>query len=225
MRSAAEGRDQNGGNVMFKLGLLTSTAMTAVALLLSGTPNEALAQTGMHVANRDANARFLCAYGGFRVAFGFSQQSGYFKSDSERVAVPVIGHGKTVSGITVMEYRNSRFGGAQFHAGIYSENAQGLPGKLIVGGTGKADRHCRPVTISITPTTLKANMKYWVEEKANHACCSGGHFTSLSWAANPNTKHKAYVMTHSFSSSSGIIYSSSTSPWTKQASGAWLRLK
>jgi hypothetical protein len=213
------GRTENGGSIMFRIGLLTSTAMTAVALLLSGAPHEAQAQTAMHVADRDANARFLCTYGEFGVSFQFSGQSSYLHSTWERVAVPVTGHGQTVSRIIVMEAQDSRTRTDAFLAGIYSNSPSGFPGKRIAGGKGRAGRRCGPVEISIPPTTLKPKTKYWIEEKAGHATS----YTSLYWATNPNTKRKAYVQTHKRTCSSSC--SSSTSPWTKQSQGPWFKLK
>jgi hypothetical protein len=62
---------------MFRMGLLTSTAMTAVALLLSGAPRGAHAQTDMHVASRDPNTRFLCTYGQFLVSASSSNLNYY----------------------------------------------------------------------------------------------------------------------------------------------------
>jgi hypothetical protein len=115
-------QDRKWGSIMFRIGLLTSTAMTAVALLLSGAPHEAQAQTAMHVADRDANARFLCTWGVWCVSFQFSGQSSYLHAIWERVAVPVTGHGQTVSRIIVMEAQDSRTANDAFLAGIYSNS-------------------------------------------------------------------------------------------------------
>jgi hypothetical protein len=209
---------------MFRMGLLTSTAMTAVALLLSGAPDEAYAQTRMDVAGRDANARFLCTYGQFRVSAFTSEGSGYFVSAWVRVAVPVTGHGQTVRRIRVIEAQGSALSNSAFSAGIYSNTPSGFPGLLIAGGKGQIGPTCGPVMISIPPTTLMPNTKYWIEETA-HARDSSSS-TVVNWEANPNTKHKAYVQDHRFFVSSGCSCSSSyTSPWTKQAKGPYFKLK
>lgn len=213
---------------MFRMGLLTSTAMTAVTLLLSGAPTGAYAQTDMHVADRDANARFLCTYGQFEVTFSSVNQSGSRRFDWEHVAVPITGHGQTVSRIIVMEGRNPRTPrDATFSAGIYSNNKKGFPGKLIANGTGSAGSSCGPVTINIPPTTLMARTKYWVEEKTKkHHNPSGAAYISFAWYTNPKTKHKAYVQTGAAECSIGVsCYKKTHSPWTEQTTGPWFRLK
>jgi hypothetical protein len=72
---------------MFKTGLLLSTAMTAVTLLMSGAPTGAYAQTDMHAASRDPNTRFLCTYGEFLVKglSGGLSSSYYSGSSGNRV--------------------------------------------------------------------------------------------------------------------------------------------
>lgn len=216
---------QTGGSTMFKMGLRTSTAMTAVALLLSGA-DAAQARTAMHVVNRDANARFLCTYGHFTVRFASNQQSGFFSSGWSDVAVPVVGHGQTVSSIKVMEAQSRFTNTSRFSAGIYSNSRFGRPGKLIAGGTGRAvgpSSSCGPVTVSITPTTLKPNTKYWIEETPEPSR-NGGSIIELYWYANPKAKHEAFVRTHSRTCSSGSC-SHHTSKWKKQSMGPWFKLR
>lgn len=206
-----------GEDIMFKLGLLTSTAMTAVTLLLSGAPAGALAQTNMHVASRDPNARFLCNYGQFLVS-DFSSHSGSFYSSGWRqVAVPVIGHGQTVTQILVLEQFSAS---ASASVGIYRASSGGFPGSLIAGNWFAGRSRCGRRTVSIRPTTLKANRKYWIEERAGHR---GLEHIRAYWEANPKAKQKAYVQTHWLFSS--VSRSSSTSPWTKQSMGPWFKLR
>src|SRR5215472_11955845 len=111
---------------MFRLGLLTSTAMTAVTLLLSGAPIGAYAQTDMHAASRDPNTRFLCTYGEFLVssasAWGWNEHDipRLNSTTWQHVAVPVTGHGQTVSRIRVVESPQYSGFSSPFSAGIYS---------------------------------------------------------------------------------------------------------
>ena len=215
---------------MFKMGLLTSSAMTAVTLLLSGSPTGAYAQTNMHVADRDANGRFLCTYGHFPVsAFYFDFSGSSFSSTWQHVAVPVIGHGQAVTRIRVIEAQAGGTSNSAFSAGIYSNTASGLPGNAIAVGKGKIGPSCGPVRVSIPRTTLKNNQKYWIEERTstpkNCSSTTCQSFAGLYWEADPNTKRRAYVQTHHFNSSAGGRYSSFTSPWKKRTTGPYLRLK
>lgn len=209
------------GSIMLRIGLLTSTAMTAVALLLSNTATRAYAQTNMHVADRDPNTRFLCTYGQFLVsAFSYGGGSSHF-SGWQYVAVPITGHGQTVSRIEVVEAQSAQTYHSGFKVGIYSNTARGFPGKLVAGGRGKIGRTCGPVNVSIPPTTLNSRTTYWVEERA-----AGGHSgpTTLYWEANPDTKRKAYVRYHRYRFVSGSS-SDYTSPWREQSTGPDVRLK
>jgi len=198
--------------------------MTAVALLLSGAPTGAFAQTDMHVADLDANARFLCTYGQFLVSYySLKQQSGYRDFGWEHVAVPFVGQGQTVSQIMVMEGQVGR-GRPGFSAGIYSSNKKGFPGTLIAGGTGSAPGTCGPVTINIPPTTLMANTKYWLEEKLEKPHSHRAAFSSLYWYADAGAKRgRAYVQ-NGRGECSGTC-SQSRSPWQGKAKGPWFRLK
>jgi hypothetical protein len=207
---------------MFKIGLLTSTAMTAVTLLLAGASTGAYAQTDMHVADRDSNARFLCTYGAFNVSHSREAVSGgsYYKKWTH-VAVPFTGQGQTVMTIIVKEWRPASGHDKIFSAGIYSSNSHGKPGNLIAGGIGKAPGQCGNVVIPIIPTTLSKNTTYWLEETADLR--ERGKYE---WAVDPRAKHKAYVQ-HHFSSSNWNSqgFHSSTTPWKKKSSGPWFRLK
>ena len=217
---------------MFKMGLLTTSAMTAIALLLCGAPTGAYAQTDMHVADRDANARFLCTYGTFLVSsnyFDDSNSSYYY--NWRRVAVRVTGHGQTVRRIKVVEAQSAGTSHSAFTVGIYSNTSSGLPGKAIAVGKGKIGSSCGPVRVSIPRTTLQSNQKYWIEERTSipKNCSQYSTFCSshagLYWEVDPNTKRKAYVQTHSRYISAGSSGTSSTSPWTKQTKGPYFRLK
>ena len=228
---------------MFRMGLLTSTAMTAVALLLSGAV--AQAQTDMHIASHDPNTRFLCTYGQFAVtkfSSNLNFYSGWFSS-WQRVAVRVTGHGQTVRSIRVIEAQASQTSNSAFTLGIYSNTASGFPGKAIAVGTGTAGPTCGPVNVSVLPTKLYKNTKYWIEERATTPRCSTPtgagsgadrrkfrptncvSSAAFSWEADPKTKRKAYVQSHRETGDSGTVSSSYTSPWAKQESGPYLKLK
>lgn len=239
---------------MFRTGLLISTAMTAVTLLLSGTPTGAYAQTDMHTASQDSNARFLCTYGQLKVLTNSSDGGFSYSSSSwSHVAVPVTGHGQTVRSIRVIEkvgYPSDSTSTHSFTVGIYSNSPRGLPGKPIAVGTGRSGLTCGPVTIPIAATSLKRNTKYWIEERAlrhrlrcpeplqadgehrrrrhGPGLCSNSHSgpAIVDWFADPKTKRKAYVQNHRFSwynsTNSSVSY---TSPWKRQTTGPYLRLK
>ena len=207
---------------MFRSRLLATTAFVVV-----GSMSFLVAQSGAVARpvtlgpNRDRNAAFLCTYGAFDVSYFREGRSGgsSFYLTWTHVAVPLKGRGQTVSRIIVKEadYARKR---AQFSAGIYGSSAHGKPGNLIAGGTGQAvPGKCSDVTIPITPTKLSEKTNYWLEETVQHNY-------KYSWAVDPATKHKAYLQKH-FSSSywnSGGFHSSTT-PWTKQNSGPWFRLR
>ena len=217
---------------MFRMGLLTSSAMTAVTLLLSGAPTGAYAQTDMHVADRDTNARFLCTYGNFLVSsYYFDDSNSSYYYDWRHVAARVTGHGQIVRRIKVVEAQSAGTSHSAFSVGIYSNTASGLPGNAIAVGKGKIGPNCGPVNVSIPRTTLKSNQKYWIEERTSipKNCSQYSTFCSslagLYWEADPNSKRKAYVQTYRRYSCAGGLCSSSTSPWTKQTKGPFFRLK
>lgn len=214
---------------MFKIGLLTSTAITAVTLLLSGSLQSAYAQTDMHAASRDPNTRFLCTYGAFLVNFGWGGSSSYFDSAWRHVAVSVTGHGQTVSRIRVIEIPLYSGLTSSFSAGIYSNSPSGFPGKLIAGGTGLAGPSCGPVTIPIAPTRLKRHTTYWIEETIPARYHGTSSLASVYWVANPYAKRPAYVQTHRYTACSSHATSchssSTTSPWMKQTKGPYVKLR
>lgn len=206
---------------MFKIGLMTSTALTAITLVLSGAPAAAAeTRTGMQVADWDANARFLCDYGGVLV----SAWSNPVSLTWTHVAVPFTGHGQTVKSIEVKEKRGTSTVSSTFSAGIYSNSPSGFPGKLIAGGTGTISGRgtCARVKISIPRTTLKPKTKYWIEEQMSFKGSSSNFASNFSWEAGRYTKRKAYVQSHYFN---GHSQSSGTTPWTKQSQGAFFRLR
>lgn len=213
---------------MFRTGLLISTAMTAVTLLLSGAP--APAQRDMHVASRDPNTRFLCTFGQFGVsaASRYQPSRSHYGSAWEHVAVPVTGQGQTVRRIKVIEGQDISSFTQTFAAGIYSDTPSGLPGRPIAVGTGKAHSGCGPITIAIPQTKLKRRTTYWIEETIStmYSCLRGFNCSSsanVSWQADPNAKRKAYVQYRRLNWSA--IFSSYTSPWTKQSTGPYFKLK
>jgi hypothetical protein len=207
---------------MLRINLLLTTALLAVASLsISAAHSGTLARTpSAGVADRphlDANTKFMCQYGGYLVSAANSGISTYSASRWVHEALPITGQGKTVHDIIVKELSATGFG-LEFWAGIYSD-AGGVPGKLIAGGNGRARKHCRSVTISIAPTTLQSNTTYWIMEKM--ASRNG----RVNWAVDPKSKSYAYKQDHHFSSSNSIVLSSSTSPWTKNNSSVYVRLK
>ena len=217
---------------MFRMGLLTSSAMTAITLLLSGAPTGVYAQTDMYVGVRDANARFLCTYGSFLVSSYYADDSGSSYYYSRRhVAVSVTGHGQTVRRIKVLEAQSASTSHSAFTVGIYSNTASGLPGKAIAVRKGKIGPGCGPVNVSIPLTTLQRNQKYWIEERTSIPKNCSQHssfchsFAGLYWEADPNTKRRAYVQTYRLYYGPAGSSSSSTSPWTKQTKGPWFRLE
>jgi|GEM_PF-3641262 len=209
---------------MFKTGLLTSTVITAIALVLSGAPQEAYAQTDMHFAIQDANTRFLCTYGNFLVSASSGGSSSYVESHWQHVAVPFKGQGQTVRGIRVIEARGASTYSSAVTIGIYSSGPKGLPGNVIASGIGTTGKTCESVEVSIPPTKLESGTKYWIEETVRG---SWEMPTNLDWQANPQTKHRAYVQYHTqYVSSEGGHHSSNyTSPWEKQSMGPYFKLK
>jgi hypothetical protein len=138
------------------------------------------------------------------------------------VAVPITGHGQTVTRIRVIEGESyERY--VPFSTGIYSNTASGFPGKPIAVGSGNAGSNCGPVTISIAPTKLKRQTTYWIEETVRQVY---GYYYLFYWYADPETIRKAYVQYHTYGYSSGCSCSSNyTSPWTKQTKGPYIKLK
>jgi len=156
---------------------------------------------------------------------------------------PLEDAGKRFSNIRVVEGKGTaKF----FSAGIFSNSPSGFPGKAIASGYGRASTSCGAVTIQIAPTKLKRHTTYWVEEWVSASAVRAGSaadrrkfrpspYSSFSnsakvdWFANPTTKRAAYVQRYKkscFWSSSAHKYrcSSSTSPWTKQTTGPYLKL-
>lgn len=213
---------------MFRTGLLSSTAMTAVALLLFSAPTATYAETAMHAASRDPNTRFLCTYGQFSVSAEWSSESGYgFHSSWRHAAVPIVGHGQTVRQLRLIEAAGNS-SSYRIRAGIYKNGSSGYPGERIVSGSAiYSNSSCGPVNVLISPTKLKRNTRYWIEESVSGLY--NGSTTLMFWEANADTKRNAYVQTHRYTacSSQAITCSNSsyTSPWTKQTMGPYLKLK
>jgi len=217
---------------MFKMGLLTSSAMTAVTLLLSGAPTGAYAQTGMQVTGEDSNACFLRTYLNFLVSSYYADDSGSSYSYAwHHVAVGITGHGQTVSRIRVMEAQSTSASRSNFTVGIYSNTASGFPGNAIAVGKGKIGRSCGSVKVSIPRTKLKRNQKYWIEEQTSipKNCSQQSSFchslAGVYWQTDPKSRRKVYVQTYYHYIGPTGSNSSSTSPWTKQTQGPFFRLK
>ncbi|HEX4158059.1 MAG TPA: hypothetical protein VHY79_06260 [Rhizomicrobium sp.] len=203
---------------MFRCALLVTTAFVVVgSLSFAAAQSAAVAQPATAGPGRDRNNDFLCTYGQFDVSLSHSANSAHYQQAWTHVAVPITGRGQTVDGIVVKEGHSANTYGNKFLAGVYSNAASGMPGGLLSGGMGRAPKRCGTVTIPIAPIKLENNKTYWIEEMAT---LHGHHTDILYWAINPKTKHKAYVQ--HYSSSSGTQH---TSPWTKQSSGPWFRLK
>jgi hypothetical protein len=212
---------------MFKKGLLITTA-----LVLAASIYNASAQSPAHhgsrlrdaVAHRNVNDEFLCTYGALDVSiYGYSSSSGWGNGWTQ-VAVPINGHGETVTKIIVRESQ-SQFSDTTFFTGIYSNTASGLPGKLIAGNQATAISTCKPVEIRIAPTKLARKTRYWIKETV-----SGGYSASYFrhqyfWALNQNPKRKAYVQSHRKGDNSESGYYSSTTPWIPQSAGPYLKLR
>jgi hypothetical protein len=209
---------------MFKCELLATTAIVVVGSLSSfAAQSGAVARAVSAGPGRDRNSDFLCSYGQLSVyAFetgGSSGSSSYV--GWQHVAVPIVGHGRTVSRITVRE-QNVGDGGGHFSIGIYSDTPSGLPGNLISGGKAKASTNCGPVRVRIAPTTLARNKPYWVEETVSWPHIWGNE-RAVGWASEHVSKRKAYEQYYMRSCCSSS--SSYTSPWTEQSAGPWFILR
>jgi hypothetical protein len=212
---------------MFKRGLLTSTAIIFVASISAAAAQpEATAASKVRslATGRDANGQFLCNYGALSASNQWGGSSASLYSHWQHLAVPVTGHGQTVAGITVMEAQSAFTYSANFSAGIYSNTASGLPGRLLAGGKGKAGKQCAPVRISIPPLTLKRKTKYWVEETV--PLPHWGDRNEVYWEARPHAKQEAYEQSHYYNTNSSTgSHHSGTSPWAKQTIKPYFKLR
>lgn len=156
---------------------------------------------------RDRNAEFLCTYNGYSVFNFISSSSNFQSSVSQKIAIPIWGHGRAVKKIVVEEYASPT---TSFSLGIYSNTPSGMPGRMLAGGSTQASSTCGRRSVAIPKTFLSSGEKYWIEETVSRA----RFFTNngVIWAFNPNSNHKAYSQTHNFFSSSSTHFSS-TSPW------------
>lgn len=207
---------------MFKCSLLATTAfVVAGSLSLLATSSWAFARSPTAEPGRDRNDEFLSNYAGRFNVFATWGGSSYSEHiEWQHVAVPVTGHGQTVSRIVVKEEEGSpRKRG--FTVGIYSNGPSG-PGTLLAGGKGRAHKNGGEVTVSIAPTKLNRKTTYWVEETVPLG--PWGRTVNQYWEGDPHTKSKAYVQIYRFNASS-YPSSSSTTPWMQQSTGPWVRLK
>ncbi len=209
---------------MFRKGLLFTTALI-IAASISVAAAQPAASDGIRmrdsVARRDANEEFLCNYGALSVSHVFTSYSGDTYSKWTHVAVPITGKGKTVQTIVVKEKlaRYSSLETPMVSAGVYSNTASGLPGKQIAGGSAKIFNNCTKVKVSIPPTKLLKNTRYWIEETLPKPFSATNLAT---WQDDPHAKQHAYTQSHIYSS----VYSvSSTTAWTMRAKGPWFRVR
>jgi len=212
---------------MFRIGLLATTALIAASLSAVAAPASASEESRMRdsVISRDANGEFLCTYGGFKVEAESGGSSYSFGSSYMRVAVPIIGHGQTISRIGVVDSPIKYASSHDFTVGIYSNTPSGFPGNEIAGGNTEAFRPCHRIILPIPPTVLKRKTTYWIEEIAYRVGgnCPHGCRNAVDWKTDPNAKHKAYVQYHYYATSSHS--SSYTSPWTLQTAGPYVWVK
>ena len=213
---------------MLRINLLLTTAfVVAGSLALHATQDWAIARSATAEPARDRNEEFLGTYGpatGFSIS-GSSKQtshSGYIHTVRHRqyVEVPIVGKGQTINSIIVKEWA-SNASGQPFSATLYSSS-----GYVAYGTATAHSKHPSQVVIPIKQTTLKKNTTYWIEETLPYCIhCLNKAF----WKANPRTKLRAYVEDWRYSASSssgGYNWSfSSSSPWTLQNSGPFVRVK
>jgi hypothetical protein len=206
---------------MFRKNLLLTTAFVAAAALPSVA---ALARPAAAGLGHDSNDEFMCTYGQLAPSANAESSSTTYSSGWRHVAVPIVGKGKVVNRIIVKEARSASTASPEFSAGIYGDTPSRTPGKLIAGGIARAPRACGNVTIRIAPTTLKAGKTYWIEETVLTPHINGPSFqrNEVYWAINPKSRRRAYVQSYYNISNSNH---SSTTPWTRQRQGVYLRVK
>lgn len=212
---------------MFKHDLLLTTALLAVAASSpsAARPGEFARSFISRIAAgpiRDANDEFVCQYGGFGVSAAYGGGVGGSDHLWTHVAFPTIGTGKAVKRIEVKEEHAPSTYRPEFSVGIYSNSPSGLPGSLIVGGSAKAPKAYRTVTIDISPTTLKRNERYWIVEEVGYPPYD--HLNDVCWKSRRNTMRRAYVQKYYYWNGQGQS-GSSTTPWTEQTTGAYLLVK
>ena len=210
---------------MLRKNLLLTTAFV-VAGSLSFLVAQAQAENSRPSAAlmHNANKRFLCTYGHFDVIdFSEHDASNFSSSGWTHVAVPIVGSGKPVRTLSVVEdgYGHSTLS-ASVSVGIYANTASGLPGKFIVGGKSRVPGSCATVSIPITPTKLKKGKTYWIEERTPKP--HSGWYNDLFWAISPKAERPAYIQTYRDTISSSV-HQSSTSPWVQQTSGPYIKLR
>ena len=210
---------------MFKCSLLATTALIVAGTLSFAAAHSAPPARPLHAGpTRDRNDQFLCTYGQFPVSWQWGGSSASLYSRWEHMAVPITGRGQTVSRILVKEGHPSGTYSANFSAGIYSDTASGLPGRLIAGGTARSNKNCRAVGVPISPTKLERRKRYWIEEQV--PLPHWGDVNQAYWATNPKKKHKAYQQTHWFATNSSTgSTTSSTSPWTEMSAGPYAAVR
>jgi hypothetical protein len=202
---------------MFRRILLVTTALIAASIsAVEAQAAPSASRMRESVANRDVNDEFLCSYGYFDAYYKSASVSDQAFYSWVHVAVPITGHGKTVSRIIVRDYQFKRVA-HNFSASIYSNTPSGVPGSPIAGGVAAASSKCADITVSIPPVKLENRKKYWVVEEA----APGLRKNAVLWAINPKSRRRAYEQRY-FSSSFTSGY---TSPWYEQSAGPYVKVK
>jgi hypothetical protein len=115
---------------MFKIGLLATTAFVVVGSLSFAAAYARLPVRPLSgkVATHDRNHEFLCTYGQLSIsAFQRSISSSNY-STWTHVAVPVVGHGKTIHQITVKEAQSRYTSGSGLRSVFTAIPEPELPG-------------------------------------------------------------------------------------------------
>lgn len=148
-------------------------------------------RTQRGIPGNDRNRKFLCTYGYKVYDADYDSGQGSGLEQSSHYAVPITGKGASVSEIQVTDSEPASSYSPKFKAGIYADK-NGTPGRLIAGGSGKAQGSCRLTTVVIPKTFLTAGKKYWVEENAPDPgysrCC---HYYAVNWGYRSGAKQNA----------------------------------
>jgi hypothetical protein len=171
--------------------------------------------------NKNRNAEFLSWYGFSVSAYASSWSSYgnyYVSSGYERVAIPIVGKGRSVSTINV-PVSPVRDGG-NFSVALYSGKA-GAPATKIVSAVADATNHSgyccdQVVTVAIPATPLQKGTSYWIVESGILKTGSSNYVGWLGEDTDYTGDAKVLVQYHQYSSYKHIDY---TSPWESPGSG------
>lgn len=166
-----------------------------IAIAAAGTGQNGTAVFPMRaqrgIPGNDRNRKFLCTYGYNVYDDDSDSGQGSGLEYSSHYAVPITGKGASVSEIQVTDSEPASSYSPKFRAGIYADK-DGTPGRLIAGGSGKAQGSCRLTTVVIPKTFLTAGKQYWVEEHAPDPgysrCCQ--HY-AVNWGYRSGAKQNA----------------------------------